>query len=103
MPTRNNPPPPPLLLQIGLCLPDKDSCRTRKDNWMLKQMNGPLNQKGFLGRLLFNKKGNRDELINLLRVTNYAPFTDHAAALKAGSDLLMKRNESQSLQMGGEA
>ncbi|XP_063611215.1 uncharacterized protein LOC134784939 isoform X3 [Penaeus indicus] len=87
--------------RISLCLPYKGSCRTSKWQRESDQMDGPLGQKGTLGRLIFNNKNNREKLIKLLEETDYSPFSNYSAALKAGTDLLAKRNRSQYLEMAG--
>lgn len=96
--------------RIGLCLPDSNSCRTvvwKRDRFphgcTWPREDGPLGQTTFLGRLLFNNKGNRAKLSEILKnFGEYAAFSDQASALKAGSDLLKKQNESQYLQIAGQ-
>ncbi|XP_047480693.1 VWFA and cache domain-containing protein 1-like isoform X2 [Penaeus chinensis] len=89
--------------RISLCLPYKDSCQTSKWYRESEQIDGPLGQKGFLGRLLFNNKYNREKLIKLLEETNYVPFSNHSAALKAGTDLLRNRYGSRYFEIAGHS
>nr|XP_027218532.1 uncharacterized protein LOC113811060 [Penaeus vannamei] len=109
-PIRNDPPPTLAPLADWPVPPDSNSCRTvvwKRDRFphgcTWPREDGPLGQTTFLGRLLFNNKGNRAKLSEILKnFGEYAAFSDQASALKAGSDLLKKQNESQYLQIAGQ-